>query len=594
MSRRRAFGLGGLLLLAGGVAAAGALGLSPSGAHASRIEPGDLPSSRPNIVVIETDDQTVEQLRVMKKTLRLIGGAGTTFDSSFVSFSLCCPSRATLLTGQYAHNHGVLSNGPPTGGYPKLDHKRTLAVWLRRAGYSTAFVGKFLNGYQASRRQVPPGWSEWHAAASLSYFNYIMNDNGKIHGYGSRPSDYQSDVFTRKARAVIGKLAPRSRPFFLWVSYFAPHAGGPADPDDPPGFEKTTPHPAPGYANAFQAERLPRPPAFNEADLSDKPSWMRNRSRLTAEKIAGVREVYQQQLESLLSVDDGVEAIVKALREKDQLHNTVIIFTDDNGFFHGEHRLASGKALLYEPAIRVPLLMRVPGVPEGRHIDQMVWNGDIAPTILDLADAHARDRVLDGRSLLPLLRKPSTLWGRDILIERPPGALKRSSAAQDDPAFAAVRTPRFIYAEYRNGERELYDLKRDPGELRSLHDRPSEAPVVEELHRRLLKLRNCRGEACRSGPRAGLRLRFEQRVSARRACAVSDVRARIVGADEDWTVEARFFVHGRLLSVEKGTYLHTVVPRSSLSTRAPTRVRARVLFKDGRFVDRVALAPRAC
>lgn len=592
MVKRRFYLFAAGLLLLSAASVAAALALAPGGARAARIppEPG---GDRPNVVVIETDDQTSEQLRVLKKTLRLIGREGATFESSFVSFSLCCPSRATLLTGQYAHNHRVLANGPPNGGYPALDHKRTLAVWLRRAGYSTAFVGKFLNGYQARRLQIPPGWSRWYAATSLSYFNYTINENGTLHYYGSEPADYQTDVFTRKAKDVINSLSFRGRPFFLWVSYFAPHAGGPPDKDDPPGFGATTPHPAPKYANAFAREPLPRPPGFNEADLSDKPAWMRNRSPLTAQKIAGVREVYQQQLESLLSVDDGVEKIVDALRANDQLDNTVIIFTDDNGFFHGEHRLTSGKALVYEPAIRVPLLMRGPGIRPGIRPRQMVWNGDLAPTILNLAHARHQGRVLDGRSLLPLLRDPDKRWGRDLLVERPPGALKGVSESAPDPAFTAIRTPRFLYAEYRSGDRELYDLVRDPGETQSLHTNGAYAALRTELHRRLAGLRHCRGEACRTGPRTGLRVLFDTRRSGKKVCTSSDVVARLSGADRRWISQASFFLNGRLRWTGRKRPFAAVVPQSDLP-RSASRIRVSLSFVDGRVVERTERIPSRC
>jgi N-acetylglucosamine-6-sulfatase len=468
-----------------------ALGIGAArAAHQGRSETGD---SRPNVVVIETDDQTFEEMRVLKKTQALIGRHGVTFDNSFVSLSLCCPSRATFLTGQYAHNHGVISNDPPLGGYQRLDHTTTLPVWLQKSGYRTAFVGKYLNGYRKRQNEIPPGWNDWHAAISLSYFVYKMNDNGTVNWYGSRPADYQTDVFTRKAKEEIRDLAGR-RPFFLWVSYFAPHVAGPHEYDDPPGFG--TPHPAPKYQNLFTNEHLPTPPSFNEVDVSDKPLAIRNRAPLTQRRIAAMREAYQQELESLLSVDDGVEKIVDELRATGQLENTVIIFTNDNGYFHGEHRIPSGKVLPYEQSIRVPLLVRGPGVPEGLHLKQLASNVDLAPTILDFAHAKPIGRVPDGRSLRPLFRDPKAAWDDSVLLERLPGTA--AAGAPGDQPFAGVRTRRYLYVEYDDGEREQYDLAVDPDELRGVQDDPAYAGIEAQLSGKLSQLRHCVGDECRS------------------------------------------------------------------------------------------------
>lgn len=476
------------------VLAAGAvIALGTGAARAAHHDPNEAGGSRPNIVVIETDDQTIEQMRVLTRTLDLIGAQGITFDNSFVSLSLCCPSRATFLTGQYAHNHGDVSNYFPFGGYQKLDHTKTLAVWLQRAGYKTSFVGKYLNGYINSQREIPPGWNDWHAAINLTYFVYKMNDNGKVRWHGSVEADYQTNVFTRRATNEIRSLSLRPQPFFLWVSYFAPHAGGPKEYDDPPGFMTT--HPAPKYKGLYKEARLPKSASFNEGDVSDKPFGVRNRPVITGERIAAIRDSYEQELESLRSVDDGVERIVDALRAAGELDNTFIIFTDDNGYFHGEHRIPSGKVLVYEPSVRVPLLVRGPGVPQGLHLSQLVSNVDLAPTILDLAGAKPRGRVLDGRSLVPLFDNPASAWDTGVLLERLPNT---ASVAQGDGPFAAIHTKRYLYAEYDDGERELYDLAVDPDELRNVDGDPAYASVEEQLGARLADLRDCSGAGCRA------------------------------------------------------------------------------------------------
>jgi arylsulfatase A-like enzyme len=455
----------------------------------------------------------------------------------------------------------------PNGGFAKLDHTNTLAVWLQNSGYNTALVGKYLNGYKFANG-IPPGWTEFHGGVNLSYFNWTLNDNGTLVHYGSNPADYQTDVETGKAVDVINRRIPESKPLFMWVTYHAPHGGGPAEPDDPKGLGTVN---TGRYRDYFKNEQLPNMPSFNEADVSDKPLGIRNRPVLTPQKIAAIREAYQQQLESLLSVDDGVKAIVDALRAKGELDNTIIVFTDDNGFFHGQHRVPSGKVLLYEPSIRVPLLMRGPGVPKNRHLKQIVANIDLAPTIVDAANAKA-GRVMDGKSLLPLLAHPSTQWGRDLLIERGPAGEKRAgtamgeiadgdngnqgkTAAPGDQRFAGLRTPRFLYAEYANGEKELYDLAQDPDELNNLANNGGYAAIQSEFAARLVKLKTCAGPSCKVGPSVSL---------ARTNC-----KFRVTGADARFVTSTSFSRKGRTMT-------------------------ARIGFNDGRVVLRSGTLPKRC
>src|SRR5581483_2552461 len=357
--------------------------------------------TRPNIVVIETDDQTQASLAYMPKTRALLGAQGATFDNSFVSYSLCCPSRSTFLTGQYAHNHGVLGNSPPVGGWAVFRAKHAtnnLAVWLQKAGYYTALVGKFLNGYGGKQAgndvSVPPGWSEWHAGVDLAYLGGTMSDDGKLDRLPSTEAGYQTDVWSRMAQDLIARRAPSTQPFFLWLTPHVPHTGGPRDPDDPQPVAGATgrrakqnasggtTRPPARYRNRFANVPLPTPPSFNEADVSDKPMGVRNLPLLTPAQIAGLREAYQQALEADLGVDDMVAAVVARLKAAGELDNTLIVFTSDNGFMYGEHRIPKGKVVLYEPSIRVPLVVRGPGVPKGVHLEQMAANVDLAPTIV--------------------------------------------------------------------------------------------------------------------------------------------------------------------------------------------------------------------
>ena len=320
--------------------------------------------AKPNIVVVMTDDQTLESMRVLNKVNTWFG-KGTTFTRSFANYPLCCPSRATLFTGQYAHNHGVLGNGPPAGGYGRLDRTNWLPIWLQQAGYRTMHVGKFLNGYgRLVPAEVPAGWNDWHGTVDPStyrFWGYTINENGTLRSYGTaarEPELYSTDFFATRAKQLIAGAAPSEQPFFLSVAFVAPHSGGPADPDDPPN--QGTPSPAPRHVNAFATEPAPAAPSFNEADMSDKPLAMQGRRPISAARANAIQENYRQRLESLLAVDEAVDSILVALNATGELKNTLVMFTSDNGFFHGEHRVPAGKLLPYEPSIKLPLLMRGP------------------------------------------------------------------------------------------------------------------------------------------------------------------------------------------------------------------------------------------
>jgi N-acetylglucosamine-6-sulfatase len=453
-------------------------------------EPGRQTEGRPNVVVLMTDDQTVESTRVMHGVRRTLTERGTTFPRSFVSFALCCPSRATFLTGQYAHNHGVLGNRPPSGGYGRLDADETLPVWLGRAGYRTMHVGKFLNGYgqDGPATEVPPGWDDWHASVdplTYEYYGTRLNENGRLRTY---PLQYATDLYARRAVRLIERAARDERPFFLSVGFLAPHIGGPREPDDPAGL--ATPAPAPRHRDRFAGAPLPHGvrPAFNERDMSDKPAYLRARPPIRPRLAAAIEESYRQRLESLLAVDEAVVSIVRALRAAGELDDTLVVFTSDNGFFHGEHRMESEKMLPYEPSIRVPLIVRGPGVPVGAKRRQLVTNADLAPTILDVADAEAT-KPQDGASLLPLLANPRLEWDRELLIEGADGF--------EVVAYDALRSERYLFVRYVTGERELYDLERDPHQLRSVHEDPAYDRVEAVLARRLRSLSRCSGQSCR-------------------------------------------------------------------------------------------------
>ena len=487
-------------------------------------------AAKPNIVVLMTDDQTLASMSVMTQTNRLIGDEGTTFTRSFVNYSLCCPSRATLYTGQYAHNHGVLGNGPPLGGYTRLDKTNWLPLWLQAAGYRTMHVGKFLNGYGrlSAPTEVPPGFNDWHGTidpSTYSFYNYTVNENGTLRTYGAanEPEFYSTDFFARRANELIAAAAPSDQPFFMSVAFVAPHAGQPVEPDDPAG--QSTPAVAPRHANAFSTVGLPQPASFNEADMSDKPALMQRRPVLTPARVAAIQENYQQRLESLLAVDEAVASIVGGLETAGEFDDTLILFTSDNGFFHGEHRVRQGKLLVYEPSIRLPLLMRGPGVPENESQSQLVTNADLAPTILDAADARP-GRAQDGRSLLDLVEDPGVQWGRELLLE---------GGTNSGLTYTALRNYRWKWVEHGNGERELYDLERDPDELANLAADPALAPLRDAMSARLAALRACAGKSCRAKPA----LRFD---AARRRCLFN---VAVRGSDARAIDRAEFLVRRR-------------------------------------------------
>lgn len=445
-------------------------------------------SKRPNVVVILTDDQDVRSTRAMPAVMRELAGRGVTFMHNFATDPLCCPSRATFLTGEYAHNHRVLGNDPPLGGYPaflrEVPPSQQLQVRLSRAGYLTGYVGKYLNVFgSVDPSGVPPGWSSWNGLVHNVYgmYGYTLSTNGGLATYGSAPSDYQTDVLAGRARSFLrGAARTPGRPFFLTFAPVAPHEDSTLGPNAP-----SNPVPAPRYQSAFAHRPLPRPPSFNEPGVGDKPRIIR-RPPLTGPEIGSIRSAYRSRLESLLSVDDAVRGIVATLRRTGELANTLILYTSDNGLLLGEHRLR-GKNLPYEESVGVPLIVRGPGLPRGVRRSQLTGNIDLAPTILEAANLGWRRRT-DGVSLLPLARRPDRGRDRAILYER--------FHAEGRP-FKAIRTRRYVYIDWAGAAAELYDLHRDPFELRNRAGDSRYGAIRHRLAGRLASLRDCAGPGCR-------------------------------------------------------------------------------------------------
>jgi N-acetylglucosamine-6-sulfatase len=491
-------------------------------------EDKDKPPKQPNIVFILTDDLAARDLnhntlKHMPNLMKLME-KGTTFDNAFVTNALCCPSRATALRGQYTHNDQILSNNPPLGGFQKFHYlgreNSTVATWLDGAGYRTALVGKYLNGYSGT--YIPPGWDDWHAING----NFLSNDlseNGRIASYD--PDHYYLDDllsekasdFTRSAAGPAPPFFTTKRPFFLYLATNAPHQ--PATP-------------APRDENAYPDLKLPHPPDFDEKNVSDKPEWIKDNPPLSPEQKGYMKELHRKRLQSMLAVDDMIGKLVKALKARGALSNTYIFFTSDHGFHLGEHRLGAGKWTAYEEDIRVPLIVRGPGVPEGKTREQLVLNNDLAPTFADLAGAKT-PAFVDGRSLVPLLKDhppPPKDWRKRFVVEsvaerggapEPPlidestfaplltgdplpndwrrtsvGSAK-ASREWGRPWMKALRTENYLYVQYKTGEHELYDLRKDPYEL---HNEYATAPpdLKQKLEKQLDALRKCKAQQCRT------------------------------------------------------------------------------------------------
>lgn len=439
---------------------------------------------RPNFVLIVLDDLDSASMHALPGVTARIAAQGLSFERHFVPNPLCGPSRASLLAGLYPHNHGVLSNGLPDGGFARWRERgheaANVAVWLHAAGYRTALLGKYLNDYPhgAGTDYVPPGWDDWHAVLEdrpADNFGYWVNDNGRV----SRPDEYQTDFLSRRALEFVADPARRrDRPFFLYIAPAAPHAPS---------------TPAPRHLNLFAGARAPRTPAFDEEDVSDKPAWLQAQPRFTRQKIRRIDRFYRRRLQTLAAVDELAARLLDALEESRELAHTYVLFTSDNGYLQGQHRFPSGKNAPYEESVRVPLLVRGPRVPAGESRPQLVSNVDYAATLLELAGARPRE-PLDGRSLLPLLRDPpppAGAWRDALLVER-----EQSGDPFFIPAYKELRTAGAAYVEYATGEVEYYDLERDPQQLESA---AASAPpgVLKRLHERLRELAACRGATCR-------------------------------------------------------------------------------------------------
>ena len=476
-------------------------------ALSAQAQPNISAQAQPNIVVILTDDQDVTSAygwsqslnRTFMPTLAALAERGITFTNAFNNNPLCSPSRATWQSGQEAHNHGIERNEYETGdadGIWKTSEGNSLPVWLQSAGYRTGYLGKHLNGsfdtpvngYVApDKTRVPVGWDNWQAMAQRGYFNWELNDNGRLVSYGSNAGAYQTDVLAEKAVLFI-EDEDEERPFFLMVAPFSPHTDG-----------RNTVTPAPRHASTFSNEPLPQGPAFNEADVTDKPGFIKNSSALTANDeqawfdyvrslfhrsltVNDVRSLFRKKLNALQSVDDLIGSVINAVDEAGKLNDTCFVFASDNGESFGDHRFM-GKGVAYEASLRIPLVIACPGMKKEAR-EQLVTNVDLVPTILQWAGATP-GRTQDGKSLVNLLSDERTPWRSAFFIEGPGGR------------WTGVRSVTHKYVKQtKSGFEELYDLVHDPDELQNKAGDPTYAGTLNQMRDLLNRLSSCTGAGC--------------------------------------------------------------------------------------------------
>jgi len=500
------------------------------------------PAGRPNIVMIMADDMRVDDLRYMPRTRQLLGRRGATFANSFSPYPLCCPARASFLTGQYTHNHRVWSQGE-RWGFRAFKDDSTLPVWLQKAGYQTGFIGKYLNGYGAqeltdgtpSATYVPPGWDDWRGAldgnggldpddplagGTYRYFDTTLNVNGTITAH---PGEYQTDMLGDQSIEMLDDFASEDAPFFLYSSFVAPHHGKPVESDDPRrvrrddgGFTQIKTPARPRWVKGMFDDVIQRPPGLvgdPNASLAGKPRFMRSLVPINAAERRAMLNASRQRAESVYVLDRQVQRIVGTLRRTGELSNTIIAFTSDNGYFAGEFRIRQGKILPYEPALRVPLLLRGPGISRGVVRTAPISTVDLAPTFAQAAKVTPGS-VVDGRAMGDVFTR-DRVWNRGILTTMGPRDLlasdenagafgrvavqtKGQTKGRGHRSSVGLRTSGWLYVEHASGEKEMYDMRADPRQLRNVIRFSEYAGLRRLLAAKLQRLKNCEGSVCTS------------------------------------------------------------------------------------------------
>lgn len=530
-----------VLTLTVGLAACGGGSESPgakpspkpsTSAPASPVATSGPARNRPNILVVEADDMRADELRWMPNVRRLIRDRGLIFENSFAPYPLCCPSRASFLTGKYAHNHDVLSHVEPFG-FNSFDDSETLATRLQSGGYQTALVGKYLNGYgeqpihktgESSIGYVPPGWTAWHAGSdhlwrpgetfrgkeyhggTYAYYNLTQNIDGNLATF---PGKYSTSVLAGQTRDLIDRFGDAGKPWFIWFTPVAPHHGSPDEPDDPRPSRRVD-----GSTTVWQTPARPSwvkgrfdseithglgTPAHGsaEADLSDKPRWLREYPELTDDEKVAETEISRQRAEALFVLDKELGKTLATLRRSGQYEDTIVAFTSDNGYYLGEHRKRQGKIQLHEPSLRVPFLIAGPGVPHGRRFDP-ITTLDLAPTFAGYAGIGPMPGA-DGVDMRPVIDRGDRGWTRPVITEGRMGEYPlhiRKRGFNSELNTRGIRLGRWKLTEYATGERELYDLEDDPLELQNVAGEPAYAKIREQLRRLWFEYKDCAGAAC--------------------------------------------------------------------------------------------------
>lgn len=443
-------------------------------------------SEGPNIIFILTDDMNVGDAQYMPNLQSMLAAQGVTFTNAFVTSTSCCPSRASMLRGQYPHNTSIHRTGDAFDIFTSLGYdQETVATHLQASGYRTAFYGKYFNDYSGkdAREYIPPGWTEWYALLLKGYYQYNMNVNGAFLSYGIDPEDYQTDVLAGFALESVKALATDPRPLFQWIAVSAPHL--PSTPAD-------------RHLLEFQDLTSPRTESFNEPDVSDKPQWIKDLAIFSTEDEVTIDTIYRDRLRSLLAVDDMIGSLVAELESLGELNNTYFVFSSDHGFQLGEHRLEYGKGTAYEESIRVPLVIRGPGVPAGETREHLVINNDFMPTMVDMGAGYI-PALADGRSLMPLLSTTPTAisnWRQRFLVQKTMDPLVIPKEYLPDNYYA-VRDKYRLYTEYyESDEKELYDMRSDPYQVRSKHKSVS-STLLDTYAAQLQSLIGCQQQACR-------------------------------------------------------------------------------------------------
>ena len=476
-----------VLVPAACIAVLGCAGLPASIASGGSGDSAATAATRPNIVLVLTDDLSMNLVRYMP-TLQALQQRGMTFTNYTVTDSLCCPSRASIFTGEFPHNTGVLSNTAPSGGYAAFqshsDQTHTFAVSLKRAGYRTGFFGKYLNGYNpVVHPRNPPGWSQWGAVDAHGYrsYGYNMSVNGKIVHHGYKPSDYMTSVLDRMSQRFIRSSASGGTPFALEVATFSPHSPYVAAPAD---------------LDKFANLQMPRTPAF-DTHPANAPRWLADRPLLTPTQIARGAQIFRKRVRCVQSVDRLLSHLQTTLQDVHQLDNTVLVFSSDNGFHISEYGLTAGKLTAFDTDVNVPLVAAGPGIAADSTTSAPVENIDLAPTFDSLAGAQIPSAV-DGHSTVPLLHGQSVSWRtlagvEHFAIRQKPGDPDyQPPSAGRLPSYTALRSPTFTYVEYARGQREYYDRGSDPYELDNIY-RTVPRRTINGLHQQLAALTGCSG-----------------------------------------------------------------------------------------------------